>query len=146
MHHSPVHTRFVGGQPVISHIMVQPVSPVLDRADVAVGLASRIDEILFPFMTLSAILGDMPGPRVAIFVPAKFSSSKKSQVPKRMIIEEMLLPHCPGSFISPNPSVWCPRKWSLSDTMIWGMSPAERMASPAVSSGKEQALWRTILL
>jgi hypothetical protein len=76
------------GKLVISPIAAQPEEAVRYRVDVAVGLARRIDEMLLSLIPLSATFGYLPGPRVAIFVPLKSSSSKNSQVPDRMTIDE----------------------------------------------------------
>jgi hypothetical protein len=65
------------------------------------GLTSRIDEILLSLRPFSVTRGYWPGPHVAIFVPVKSSLSKNSQVPDRMIIEEMLLSHLLSRRISP---------------------------------------------
>jgi hypothetical protein len=92
--------------------------------------------MLLFLMPLSVTLAYIPGPSVPMFVPLKSSSSKNSQVPERMISEEMLLPHFPRSFMFPKRWVWSPRKFSLSNAMIWGISPDERPGSPAVAPGE----------
>jgi hypothetical protein len=86
---------------------------------------------------LEALVGDprnWPGPNIAILVPIKSSSSKNSQVPDRMIIEEMLLSHLPSRRMSPAKWVWSPVKSVPSKAMIWGCSPA-RPSSPATTTG-----------
>ena len=52
-----------------------------------------------------------------------------------MTIEEILLPHLPKSFMLPKMWMWSPRKFSLSNATIWGMSPTGRIVSPAIAEG-----------
>jgi hypothetical protein len=68
------------------------------------GLTRRIDEILLSLMPLSVTFGYRPGSNFAMLVPVKSSSSKNSQVPDRMTIEEMLFSHFPNRFMSP--TIW----------------------------------------
>jgi hypothetical protein len=65
------------------------------------GLASRTDEMLLFFRPCFVASAYVPGPSFPRLVPLKSSSSKNFQVPVRMTMEEMLLPHFPSSFILP---------------------------------------------
>jgi hypothetical protein len=60
--------------------------------------------MLLSLMLLSVTFGYMPGSNFAMLVPVKSSSSKNSQVPYRMTIEEMLLSRFPNRFMSP--TIW----------------------------------------
>jgi hypothetical protein len=90
--------------------------PVSHRKRVAAyrprGLTRRTEEILLSFSPWSCTRRYTPGPNSFIIVPFKWSSSKNSQRPARMTIEEILLSHLPRSAVSPKIWITCCRRFA----------------------------------